>query len=228
MVTWGGGASISRHCSKDLMSKPSPGVHDTYTAGGQMAMSCGMCWSDTVYSLRIILQQVGDQLVHCWKCGQCPLVEWEVVVGQMPPHYPPVCSKYPFLSQVSKTSHVSLPNTNLSFTPLLLPWTPDLWGFGGFAVSRTASGGKFYGTGRNKNSSPEEITQIIPEWGNLLLSYKRPYKSRRHYVRSQDLYCVWRNLPCLHWKIVFMGLSWSLNNFSTEKTAVLHVSGWEL
>lgn len=92
IVTWSGSASISQHCSRDAMSKPTPGVHDTHTAGGQMAMSCGRCWLDIDYSLRIVLQQVGDQLVHCWKCGQCPLVKWEVVVGQMPPRYPPVCT----------------------------------------------------------------------------------------------------------------------------------------
>lgn len=168
-----------------------------------------------VYSLRIVLQQVGDQLVHCWKCRQCPLVEWEVVLGQMPPHYhqfalaPSIIFCLNFLKPI-----------------LFLSCSHDLLGFGGFVVNRTASEGKFYGTSGSKNSSPEEITQIIPEF--RFLSYKRPYKSRRCYVRSQDLYCVWRNLLCLRLEIVFMGLRWNLNYFSTEKTAVLHVSGWDL
>lgn len=166
IVTWGASASISQHCSQDAMSKRAPGVHDTHTAGGQMGMNCERCWLDIVYFLSIILQQAGDQWVHCWKCGQCPLVEWEVVVGRclLATHQFAPGSAYHFLSQVSKTCHVSLPNTELSFTSLLLPWPPDLLRFSGFAASRTMSGGKFDGTSRSKNSSPEEITQIIPEF----------------------------------------------------------------
>ena len=45
---------------------------------------------------------------------------------------------------------------------------------------------------------------------------------------SQDLYCVWRNLLCRRVEIVFMGLSWSLNDFCTEQTAVSRVPGREL
>lgn len=31
IVTWSGSASISQHCSRDAMSKPTPGVHDTHS-----------------------------------------------------------------------------------------------------------------------------------------------------------------------------------------------------
>lgn len=93
-------ASRPRHCSRDATSrsgcKPSSEgcVTDTEEVGGWRwaGGQGGKLLRYSLFSQDHPPTGWRSTVVHCWQCRWCPPVEWEVVVGQMPPCYPSVCT----------------------------------------------------------------------------------------------------------------------------------------